>query len=340
MPMKPEAFQRALDSQELPPVILLAGGEPLLVLEAADAVRTHARELGFSEREVLEAGSRFDWAELAGAGANLSLFASRRLIDLRLPGGRAGTAGSKALTAWVEDPPPDTLLLITTDEWSRKHEVSWVKKLEKAGWFVPFWPVRVHDMPRWVQARCRSRGLDIDASAARLLVERTEGNLLAAAQEIDKLAMLDLEGRLDARKLSALVADSARFNVFALVEAAFAGNAVRVLHMLRGLRNEGAEPLMMLGWLVRQIEQALRLLHAADFAAQARQEGLWQSRLQLFQSTLDRLAPADWARCMTIAQRIDAIVKGRAAGDEWRELDRLLLLLADPAAGRQLAQPA
>lgn len=340
MPLKPEQFERLLAGKELAPVILLAGREQLLVLEAADAVRSRAREAGFLEREVLEADARFDWDELARAGASMSLFASRRLIDLRLAGGRAGKQGGAALAEWAKAPPPDLVLLVTADDWSRSHEVAWVKAFDKAGWFVPFWPLRPHEMPPWALARMRARGLDADASAARLLVERTEGNLLAAAQEIDKLAMLNLEGRLDAHALSTLVADSARFDVFALADAALAGEAARALRIVGAMRAEGAEPVMMLGWLQRQVEQALRLATAADFAAQAQADGLWDARKRLFQAALRRLDATDWNECMLVAASIDRIAKGRAGGDAWRELERLVLLLADPVAGRRLAAPA
>lgn len=340
MPLKPEAFQRQLAERDLPPVILLGGSEPLLVLEAADAVRARARESGYSERQVLDADSRFDWDKLAREGASMSLFASRRLIDLRLAGGRAGQQGSKALAQWVKAPPPDVLLLITADDWSKKHVVTWVKAIDKSGWFVPFWPVKPHEMTGWVQARLRTHGMQADQTAAQLLVDRTEGNLLAAAQEIDKLQMLGMSGRLEARTLSTLVANSARFDVFGLTDAAFAGDSKRALKMLRGMRSEGAEPLMMLGWLVRQLEQAMRLAQATDFNAQARKEGLWQARQQQFRSLLQRQNGPQLAACMAVAARIDAIAKGRAGGDVWRELDRLILGLADPTIAAKLPEPA
>lgn len=338
MPMKPEQFSRVLADMELPPVILLAGSETLLVLEAADAVRARARESGCSERQVLDADKRFDWDDLAREGASMSLFSTRRLIDLRLPGGRAGKAGGAALADWARNPPADTILLITCDTWSKKHELAWVKAIDKSGWFVPFWPIRAEQMSGWVAARMRQRGLDADASAARLLVDRTEGNLLAASQEIDKLLMLGVSGRLDAAKLGSLVADSARFDVFKLADAALAGDSRRALRMLRGLRSEGAEPVMMMGWLVRQIESAMRLARASDFNAQARKEGIWDA--QKFRAALRRVDADQWSRCLQHAAHIDRMSKGRADGDVWREMDNLILAIADPSAGTVMAEPA
>ncbi len=340
MPMRPEQFSKTLADKDLPPVILLAGSEALLVLEAADAVRARARETGCAERQVLDVDGRFDWDNLAREGATMSLFSTRRLIDLRMPSGRAGKAGGAALAEWAKSPPQDTVLLITCDTWSKKHELAWVKAIDKHGWFVPFWPIRPDQMSGWVAARMRQRGLDADASAARLLVDRTEGNLLAAAQEIDKLLMLGVSGRLDASALGSLVADSARFDIFKLTDAALAGDSARALRMLRGLRSEGAEPVMMMGWLVRQIESAMRLAQASDFDTQARKEGLWDARKRQFQAALCRVDGEQWGRCLQHAAHIDRISKGRAYGDVWRELDCLILAIADPSAGTVMAESA
>ena len=337
MPMRPEQFSRQLASSELPPVILLAGSDDLLVLEAADAVRSRARELAYNEREVIDVSGRFDWNTLAREGATMSLFSRRRLIDLRLPGGKAGKEGGVALAVWCKSPPPDTALLITCDAWSKKHELAWVKAIDACGWFVPFWPMRIEEMPRWVQARMRSRGLDADTGAAEVLVDRTEGNLLAAAQEIDKLVMVHGGQPLDAQTLGSLVADSARFDIFKLTDAAFSGDSARALRMLAGLRAEGDEPVMMLGWLLRQLELALRLASADNFDAQVRAEHLWQARIDLFRKALRRGGAKHWSDCLQRIERIDRIIKGRAEGDVWRELERLVVAIAEPASARVLA---
>lgn len=330
-------FKKHLAGPDLPPVTLLAGAEHLLVQEAADALRARARELGYSEREVLDADARFDWNQLKEAGASLSLFATRRVIDVRLPSGRPGREGSAAIIEWCKAPPPDTALLISAQEWSKAHQTAWVNAVEKAGCFVPLWPLKLQELPAWVAARLRAHGIDADADAANLLVERTEGNLLAAAQEIDKLAIIHGEGALDALTLGELVANSARFDVFKLTDAAFAGDSARALRIVDGLRAEGEDVLRMLGWLLRQIELALRLAGARDFAAQARIERLWSTREQLFRKALRRGDAAHWQRCLQRAARIDAIVKGRARGDAEREFERLIVMIAEPRAARVLA---
>ena len=339
MPLNPAQWQKALAGDSLLPVYLLAG-EELLVLEAADALRAQARRLGYAEREVLDVGNHFDWNDLARAAAGMSLFATRRLLDLRLPTGRPGTEGAKAINEFCANPPPDVTLLITATEWSSKHEGAWTKNLDAAGALVVFNAPKPHEWAAWVGARLASRGLSATPDAAALLAERVEGNLLAAAQEIDKLAVLRGEGggaRIDATEMEHLVADSARYDAFKLTDAAFAGDGGRALHILAGLRAEGDELIALMGWLVNQLQLALRLANARDFAAQARAERLWPAREQLFRKALRRAPREHWLQCLARAARIDRMAKGREAGDPWLEAERLIAAIAEPRAASAFA---
>ncbi|BFI95680.1 MAG: DNA polymerase III subunit delta [Rhodanobacter sp.] len=338
MPLAPAQWPKALAADRLAPVYLLAG-EELLVLEAADALRARARELGYAEREVLEVEQRFDWDDLARAAAGMSLFATRRLLDLRLPTGRPGVEGAKAINEFCANPPPDVTLLITAMEWSSKHDGAWSKKLDAAGVMVVFNAPRPNEWAAWIGARLASRGLGATPDAAALLAERVEGNLLAAAQEVDKLAVLRAgdSRRIDAAAMENLVADSARYDVFKLVDAALAGEGARALRILAGLRAEGDELIAMIGWLVNQLQLALRLANALDLAAQARAERLWPAREQLFRKALRRAPREHWLACLARASRIDRIAKGREQGDAWREAERLIAAMAEPRAARALA---
>ncbi|GAA0707704.1 DNA polymerase III subunit delta [Dyella marensis] len=339
MPLNAAQWQKALAGDSLRPVYLLAG-EELLVLEAADALRAQARRLGYAEREVLDVGNHFDWDDLARSAAGMSLFATRRLLDLRLPTGRPGTEGAKAINEFCAKPPPDVTLLITATEWSSKHEGAWTRNLDAAGALVVFNAPKPHEWAAWVGARLSSRGLSATPDAAALLAERVEGNLLAAAQEIDKLAVLRGEGggaRIDATEMEHLVADSARYDAFKLTDAAFAGDGGRALHILAGLRAEGDELIALMGWLVNQLQLALRLANARDFAAQARAERLWPAREQLFRKALRRAPREHWLQCLARAARIDRIAKGREAGDAWLEAERLIAAIAEPRAASALA---
>ncbi len=336
MPLNPAQWQKALADDRLKSVYLLAG-EELLVLEAADALRAQARRLGYSEREVLDVSQHFDWDDLARAAAGMSLFATRRLLDLRLPTGRPGVEGAKAITAFCADPPPDVTLLISATEWSSKHEGAWAKKVDAAGASVIFNAPRPYEWSGWIGARLASRGLSATPDAAALLAQRVEGNLLAAAQEIDKLVVLHGSGRIDAAEMERLVADSARYDAFKLTDAAFAGDGGRALHILAGLRAEGDELIALMGWLVNQLQLALRLANARDFAAQAKLERLWQAREQLFRQALRRAPREHWLACLARAARIDRIAKGREQGDAWLEAERLIAAMAEPRASSALA---
>ena len=337
MPFNPVQWQKALGADHLLPVYLLAG-EELLVLEAADALRAQARRLGYAEREVLEVGNHFDWNDLARAAAGMSLFATRRLLDLRLPTGRPGVEGAKAINEFCAHPPPDVTLLITATEWSNKHEGVWTRNLDSAGALVVFNAPRANEWAGWIGARLASRGLSATPDAAALLAERVEGNLLAAAQEIDKLVVLHTQGgRIDATEMEQLVADSARYDAFKLTDAAFAGDGGRALHILAGLRAEGDELIALMGWLVNQLQLALRLANARDFGAQAKAERLWPAREQLFRKALRRAPREHWLQCLARAARIDRIAKGREAGHAWLEAERLIAIMAEPRAAQAMS---
>lgn len=330
-------WRRELAADALRPAYLLAGDE-LLVLEAADALRVRARALGYEERVVLDVESGFDWDDLARAGAGLSLFAVRRLFDLRLPTGKPGKDGSEAIVAWCAAPPPDSVLLISSIAWSRSHEGAWSRAIEQSGAAVHLAAPRPHELTAWLGERLAARGLSAAPEALELLAQRVEGNLLAAAQEVDKLAILQPGGRLDLETLERLVADSARYDVFALTDAALGGDAERALRVLAGLRAEGEDLIPLLGWWVSQLNIAARLAAAPHFDAQARAEHLWQAREALFRRALKRSPnPRYWQRCLVWAGRIDRMAKGRESGEPWREFERLIVAVALPRHAAALA---
>ena len=323
-------LRKHLTGTELKPVYLLAGEEHLLLLEAADALRARARELGYAEREILDAEAHFDWDALAQAGASMSLFAARKVIDLRLPTGRPGKEGSAAIVEYCERPSPDNVLLITCTQWSKQHEGAWVAAIERCGLFVPVWPLKPEEFQDWIAQRMAARGLKPDHDAIAALAERVEGNSLAAAQEIDKLALLQGAAPLDAATLEALVADSARYDVFKLVEAAFAGDAERSLRILNGLRTEGEQIPALMGWVLNQLQLLARLAANGNLAAAFRAERIWPARETLYRKALGRAERTHWDACLVQAARIDRLSKGRGFGDAWNEFERLLLAIAMP----------
>lgn len=330
------AFRKQLPAGELKSAYLIAGAEHLLVIEAADALRARAKELGYLERDVLDVDAHFDWNRLADAGQSMSLFASRKLVDLRLPTGKPGKEGSAAIAEFCASPPPDTVLLVTANDWSKKHEGAWSSAIERAGVFVPVWPLGRGELPDWIATRAGSRGLAMTAGAIALLADRVEGNLLAAAQEIDKLALLHAGRTLDERTLEASVADDARYDVFRLADAALGGDANRALHIVAGLRAEGEELIPMLGWMLTQLRVLARVSSASNPTLALRSENIWpKTRTSMFERALKGGGRAHWENCLAQAGRIDRIAKGRGDGDAWREFERLVAAIAAPrkAAG-------
>ncbi|MGC2462377.1 MAG: DNA polymerase III subunit delta [Steroidobacteraceae bacterium] len=296
-------------AERLLPVYLVSGDEPLLVGEASDAIRARARARGFAEREVffIERSSAV-WDEVRQAALSLSLFTSRRIVEIRMPGGKPGVTGAAALLRLFEAAGEDLLVVIIADKLERETQASeWVQALQRRGAWLPIWPVERARLPEWLRARFAAAGLTANSDALALLAERSEGNLLAARQEIDKLAMLLPRGAtVSVAEVAAGSADSARFDVFQLGEAVRSADATRALRILGGLRAEGAEPVLVLWSLVRELraQQA-----AAPSDASVRAQGL------------------PFARLAMRAGRADRMAKGLSAGDPWDELALLAVEL-------------
>ena len=336
--LRPDAFLKRVAGEALPPVVLIAGAEPLLVQECADAVREKAKAEGYGEREVLDAEGSFDWNRLTLGLASLSLFAQRRLFDLRLPTGKPGKDGSEAIRDYCANPPPDTVLLITAQDWSRQHAGKWSEAIAATGYLVPVWPLKANELPDWLAQRLRRKGLAATPEALERLVERVEGNLLAAAQEIDKLALLldRSAGAIDLDTLERLVAEASRYDVFKLVDATLAGDAARVPRILAALRGEGEQVAGLLGFTMKEITMiagfAAVQASGGNVLAEMRAAKLWDSKMAQYKRALDRHPPSSWERFAIAAGEVERIAKGRASGDPWRALERLLLAIAKPRA--------
>lgn len=321
---------------ELPPVVLIASSEALLRVEAADRLRAQARTAGYAEREIFEVDARFDWSQVQASCAAMSLFASRRIVELRIASGKPNKDGVEWLQDYCRNPAPDVLLLILCEEWSKKHEGAWFTAVQKAGRAQVLWPIKVHEMSGWLGQRLRAQGLEASREALELLVERVEGNLLAAAQEVDKLALLKPEGRIEVDFMAHAVADNARYDVFGLSDAAIGGDAQRALQMLAGLRAEGEAVPALVSWLSGQVQQLLRVAEAkgrgANVESALQAAGVWSSRQGPFKKALARAGVEHFEALLAQCAKIERIGKGREQGDGWRELERLLVALAEPRA--------
>lgn len=344
MELKPEQLAAQVGTGPLKPAYLVAGPETLRVLEAADAVRVAARAQGITEREVFDTeGSREpDWAGLSATLGAPSLFASRRLIEVRLPTGKPGKEGAALLAQVANDPPPDITLLVTAHDWSRQHGGAWSEAIGRAGVIAVAWQVKPHELGDWVDRRLRQRGVRAEPDAVARLVERVDGNLLAAAQEIDKLALLADGTALDAARMESLVADSARFDVFRVIDAAMNGQGAQAARMLASLRAEGEAVPALLGMVVMQLQRGATLARAqargANLANEFKALRIWDTQQPMYRRALARHAPARWDALLVQAGRADRMAKGREQGDAWVALERLLLALAEKDAAALLAR--
>jgi DNA polymerase-3 subunit delta len=345
MDLKPEQLVAQLESGPLRPAYLIAGPEPLRVLEAADAVRAAARAHGVGEREIFEAEGNQrepDWSAMEATFHAPSLFASKRLVELRLPSGKPGTEGSRVVTEFCAQPPPDITLLVTCGDWSRQHGGKWSEAIARIGSVAIAWAIKPHELPGWIEQRLRSRGLKADREAVQRLAERVEGNLLAAAQEIEKLRLLAAGEVIDGARMEDLVADAARFDVFRLMDAALNGQPAQVSRVLRGLRGEGEAVPALLGMVIRELQTAASLSRAGNLASAFKAMRVWDAKQPMYKRALQRHEAARWEAFLAQAGRVDAISKGRwrrglEPDDAWIALERLLLAVAEPRAARLLA---
>jgi len=320
--------------RQLSPVYLIWGDEALQSGEARDAIRTAARARGFDERITMIATRDFDWQELASHADSLSLFSSKRMLDLRIAGAGPGDAGSRALQNYLQQPAADLVLVITAEklDWKAKKS-KWYQRIDELGTVIHVKPPNPDRFPAWIRARMRKNGLVASEDAVALLAERAEGNLLAAAQEIEKLRLeLGASNQVTAQDVLTSGANSARFDVFQLVDSALAGDGGRVTRILSNLRQDGTEPLVVLWALVREI----RVLEQGAFARQKgrpveqvlRDQRVWPSRKALVRSALERLTLSKLRELLVHAAHIDFVTKGAQTGNIWHELLQLSLGIA------------
>jgi len=318
-------------SQQLLPVYLVSGDEPLLVQECCDLIRARARASGCNEREILDAGqSGFDWQSLLHSAASMSLFAERKLRELRIPDGKPGKEGGSALCEYLEVAGGEDVLLVVAGKIDKQSTNSkWYKALDQAGATIQVWPVKPGELPRWLQERVRAAGMSIDRDALQCLCDQVEGNLLAAVQEVEKLKLLAADGRITLQTVTEAVSNNARYNLFDMADKALQGDAAGSLRMLHGLRGEGTEPLAALWALSREIRTLYEARLDCDGGRSAQQaldaRGVWKSRMPVMQAALARHDVESLSRLLELAFTVDGSVKGFAPGKPWDNLERLVI---------------
>ena len=312
---------------------LVTGDEHLLVAEALDSIRDAARQQGFTSRELHVANTGFDWIELRAASGNLSLFAERRIIELRLPTGKPGRSGGQAIVDMAAQNDPDLLFIVSAPKLDRSSAAAkWAKALDAAGVSIQVWPIGVRELPGWIAARMRREGLEPDRAAVTLIADRVEGNLLAASQEIEKLRLLLGEGKVTVDDVSRAVANSSRYDVYKLADAALSGDARRALKILEGLRAEGVEPVIVMWSLTRELRTLAKLddlvRQGQDLSAGMQQAGVWRNRQGLFRSCVGRHQHGAFHKLLKLARNADAAAKGQLRADPWQLATNIVLGLA------------
>lgn len=319
--------------KSLAPCYLVTGDEHLLVAEAMDAIRDIARERGFGTRELHVATTGFDWAQLTASSGNLSLFAEQRIIELRLPTGKPGRAGGQAIIELAEQAGPDTLFIVAAPKLDRSAAASkWAKTMDQKGVSLPIWPIGVRELPGWIANRMRSVGLQPERDVVTLIADRVEGNLLAAGQEIEKLRLLLGKGPVSAEDVIGAVANSSRYDVYKLTDAAMAGDAARAVKILGGLRSEGVEPVIVMWALTRELRTLSKLddiiRRGGDLGSAMQKNGVWRNRQGLVRSCIGRHQQGAFYRMLKATGRADAAAKGQRGGDPWQMASDIVIGMA------------
>jgi len=322
--------------KQLQPVYFISGDEPFQLDESVSLIREAAKAQGYTEREVHHIDRSFDWDELVRSSASMSLFAERKVIELRIPTGKPGDKGSKALVAYTSQLPEDNLLLVVSGKLdSSQTKSKWFKSLDAVGVTLAVWPLEIKELPAWLKGRMQARGLQPTEDALTVLAEQVEGNLLAADQELEKLRMLYGEGPITAEQVVEAVSDSARFDAFALVDVALQGDPVRVSRILHGLKSEGEDVLHVLGALVYQLRMLEKMANAVakgqNLEQVFMQHRIWDKRKIILNAGLKRHGLKRWQAFLLVAGRIERMCKGLAAGKPWDELLQLTLRISGVA---------
>lgn len=317
-------------------VYVIHGDEPLLAMEAGDAIRAAARKAGCDEREVLVVEPGFKWDALSAANANLGLFGSRKLIDLRIPSGKPGVEGARVLEQCASNLNPDHTLLVTLPRLDRSTQSSaWFSGLSDAGAAIAIWPLERDELPPWIAGRLKRQGQKVSRETLDYLAERCEGNLLAARQEIEKLGLLLPEGELSGDDVERAVTDVARYDVFQLSEAWLAGEASRVVRIVRALEAEG-EGIQLLLWQLGEDVHALASVLSASSSGMSiptaiKNARVWGKRQAAMERAARRLDSSAIEPLIGALARLDALSKGIGSGSAWDELETTALALAGRA---------
>jgi len=322
-------------SQKKLPVYLVHGDEQMLVEESADLIRQHIRAQGANERQVWHVEGRFDWSQIQWQEYALSLFANQRLIEIRLPSGSPGKLGGEQLREFVANPPADTTLLIISGKIdNRSQKAKWFTELARIGVTIPIWPIDYAHLPRWISQRIQKKGLKASMAVAELIAQRVEGNLFAAAQEIDKLNLLCDDGEVTETIVLESVADNARFQAFGLMDIALLGDAAKLPRMVKRLKAEGEDVLAIfsaVSWTVHRLVDIAGQVDTGKSIEQAfasQKPPVWDKQKPVLRNAVSRHNFRRWQQFLVELSAIDRAAKGISSESPWDLLERLCLNVA------------
>jgi len=331
MKIYPDKLESNL-KQKILPAYIVSGDEPLLVQEASDLIRSQLKLAGYLERELMHVEGNFDWQQLSYSVNSMSLFAERKIVEMRMSGIRPGDAGAKALTEFAASAGEDTVLLLVMPRLDQAVQRSkWFKTLESISGWIAVWPIEAAQLPRWIEQRFRKAGLQASREAVQVMASRIEGNLLAAVQEIERLKLLSSDGRVDVDLVAEGVADSARYDVFGLLDAAMSGGTARSVRMVRGLQAEGVDLLFITAMLSRELRSLATMaleLKQGSLDGALKKGRVWQKRKNVVSRCLREKSLEQIEVLETRIADIDAMVKGIRHGDPWDELINVVCALS------------
>jgi DNA polymerase-3 subunit delta len=321
------ALQRSIAS-----IYIVSGDEPLLVQETCDLIRLALKNAGYLERELFHVEAGFDWQQVLFSANSMSLFAEQKLLEIRMRTASPGDKGIEVLKSFVADPAEGTVMMLVLPRLDQSAQrTKWFKTIEQAGVFVQVWPIELKAMPNWINNRFRQAGLNATRDAVTAMVQRIEGNLLAAVQEIERLKLSSVDGKVDIQQVQEGVADNSRYDVFALLDAAVGGDPVRTLKVARGLQLEGAEMLYILAMLSRELRDLAMMageLSSGSLDSALKKGRVWPKRKNLVSRCLSDHGRKDFFELLSRTADIDAMVKGFHQGNPWDELISITLQLA------------
>ena len=308
----------------LRPVYLITGDEPLQIMQSEDLIRAAARANGYSQREVFHVERGFDWNSILLSANSMSLFAEKKIIELRLNSAKLGDAGNKVMLQYCQSLSSDNLLMVSMPKVDAAiQKTRWFKQVDEVGAVLQIWPIEPDKLPHWIKQQMINRGINPTPEAVRLICDKVEGNLLAASQEIEKLA-LNGPREIGVEDILEAVADDAKYDVFKLVDAVMLGNLSRAARILRGLKASGEEPVVILWALTREIRSMVLMAGEKNLGIPIGQVykkyRVWDKRIPIVQSGLSRHSEVKWSLLLQRAIQVDKIIKGVEKGNPWDEL--------------------